>query len=261
MHGELSLLVDAGLSPTEALTAATSIPAAAFHLGDRGKIAKGMRADLLLVRGDPTTDITATRDIVSVWKAGVQVDRAAFRGAVEEEAKAAAAPSAPPAGSESGLISDFDDGTTHAPFGAGWMASSDSLRGGESRARMRVVSGGAEGSMGALQIDGMVVDGAAAWAGAIFFPGATPMAPADLSKRSAVTFWARGNGGTYCVMVFSKANGYMPKTQTFPVSGEWKKLSFPWKGFDTDGHDVMGIFFGASVAGRCDLQIDGVRLE
>jgi hypothetical protein len=62
-------------------------------------------------------------------------------------------------------------------------------------------------------------------------------------------------------MVFSKANGYMPKTQTFPVSGEWKKLSFPWKGFDTDGHDVMGIFFGASVAGRCDLQIDGVRLE
>ena len=70
LHGELELLVRAGLSPSEALAAATSVPARTFHLEDRGRIAPGLRADLLLVHGDPTSDITATRDIVAVWKSG-----------------------------------------------------------------------------------------------------------------------------------------------------------------------------------------------
>jgi imidazolonepropionase-like amidohydrolase len=72
MHGELELLVAAGFTPLDALAAATSVPAATFHLDDRGRIAPGFRADLVLVRGNPTTDITATRDIVSVWKGGVE---------------------------------------------------------------------------------------------------------------------------------------------------------------------------------------------
>jgi imidazolonepropionase-like amidohydrolase len=82
LHGELELLVKGGLSPSEALAAATSVPARAFRLTDRGRIVPGLRADLLLVRGDPTRDITATRDIVEVWKAGVAVS-AAPRGGPE----------------------------------------------------------------------------------------------------------------------------------------------------------------------------------
>lgn len=75
MHRELELLVEAGLSPTEALIAATSAPAKAFRLEDRGRIAPGLRADLMLVAGDPTKDITATREIVRIWKGGVPVER------------------------------------------------------------------------------------------------------------------------------------------------------------------------------------------
>jgi cytosine/adenosine deaminase-related metal-dependent hydrolase len=48
---------------------------AAFGLVDRGRIAKGARADLVLVEGDPTRDIRATRAIVAVWKLGVRVSR------------------------------------------------------------------------------------------------------------------------------------------------------------------------------------------
>ncbi|MFJ6671239.1 amidohydrolase family protein [Actinosynnema sp. NPDC091369] len=70
-HDELVLLVEAGLTPSAALTAATSRAAAVFGLHDRGVLATGMRADLLLVARDPTRDITATRDIVGVWKRGV----------------------------------------------------------------------------------------------------------------------------------------------------------------------------------------------
>jgi imidazolonepropionase-like amidohydrolase len=75
IHRELELLVDAGMSPLHALAAATSTPARCFGLHDRGRIARGLRADLLLVRGDPTEDITAAREIVGVWKCGVQLDR------------------------------------------------------------------------------------------------------------------------------------------------------------------------------------------
>jgi imidazolonepropionase-like amidohydrolase len=81
LHGELEFLVEAGLSPVQALNAATSATAKAFRLADRGKIAPGFRADLLLVEGDPTVDITATRNIVAVWKAGVEFNRDAWLAA------------------------------------------------------------------------------------------------------------------------------------------------------------------------------------
>lgn len=78
LHLEMELLVRAGLTPAEALASATSIPAKQFRLTDRGRIAPGLRADLLLVRGDPTTDIKATRNIVGVWKQGVKLDRQSY---------------------------------------------------------------------------------------------------------------------------------------------------------------------------------------
>ena len=71
MHLELELLVRAGMTPATALHAATAGPADAFGLADRGRIAEGARADLLLVGGDPLTDITATREVRRVWRAGV----------------------------------------------------------------------------------------------------------------------------------------------------------------------------------------------
>jgi imidazolonepropionase-like amidohydrolase len=73
LHGELELLVESGLSPTQALVAATSAPARAFRLTDRGLIRPGMRADLVLVRGNPITDIRDTRNVLAVWKRGTRL--------------------------------------------------------------------------------------------------------------------------------------------------------------------------------------------
>ncbi|WP_370949914.1 amidohydrolase family protein [Amycolatopsis sp. cg5] len=72
---ELELLVRAGLTPVQALAAATSTPAAHDGFRDRGRIARGLRADLVLVNGDPTRDITALRDISAVWRNGAPVKR------------------------------------------------------------------------------------------------------------------------------------------------------------------------------------------
>jgi len=73
LHQELKLLVAAGFTPTEALRAATFVPARRFALIDRGRITSGFRADLLLVDGDPLTNISDTLSINSVWKNGVKL--------------------------------------------------------------------------------------------------------------------------------------------------------------------------------------------
>jgi imidazolonepropionase-like amidohydrolase len=75
MLAEVAHLVRAGLGPCAALATATSVPAREFGLADRGRIAPGLRADLLLVDGDPTTDITDLRAIKAIWKNGHLVDR------------------------------------------------------------------------------------------------------------------------------------------------------------------------------------------
>ena len=73
LHEELERLVAAGLTPAEALRGATSLAAGTFGLTDRGVIAPGRRADLVLVDGDPTLDICATRNIRGVWIGGCRV--------------------------------------------------------------------------------------------------------------------------------------------------------------------------------------------
>jgi len=75
VHHEMQLFVEAGLSPIQALRAATSVPAKRFSLDDRGIIAIGKRADLLLVKGDPTTNISDSLSMMAVWKAGINYTR------------------------------------------------------------------------------------------------------------------------------------------------------------------------------------------
>jgi len=76
IHRELALLVSLGVSPAEALRAATSAPADFMDpTHSFGRIAPGQRADLLLVRGDPLTRIEATAEIDMVFKDGRALER------------------------------------------------------------------------------------------------------------------------------------------------------------------------------------------
>lgn len=73
VHHELQYLSRAGLTPSQALRAATATTARRFGLTDRGRIAPGLRADLLLVDGDPTTTISDTLNTRAVWRRGTQL--------------------------------------------------------------------------------------------------------------------------------------------------------------------------------------------
>ena len=75
IHIELELLVEAGMSTLEALRAATIEPAKYFGMTDRGAIEPGLRADLILLEGDPIQDIRASRSIRRIWCRGKEFQR------------------------------------------------------------------------------------------------------------------------------------------------------------------------------------------
>jgi imidazolonepropionase-like amidohydrolase len=105
IYEELELLVaHAGLTPAQALVAATSSPARLMGLeGEQGRVEPGMFADLVLINADPLADISAVRQVETVIYRGVAYDRAA-REALRQQARDNIRalwrdrPSAPPVG-------------------------------------------------------------------------------------------------------------------------------------------------------------------
>ncbi len=259
MHGELALLVRAGLTPAQALRAATAAPAKVFGLSDRGRIAPGLRADLILVDGDPTRDITATRAIATVWKNGYAVDR---RLTAEEAAVAPSGAAAP----ADALIADFEtNDSLAARQGQTWTVTTDQLARGNSSASVAWQAGGARGSAGAMRVQGQIGDQFPyAWAGAMWMAGAQPMQPVDYSSRRELVFQVRGDGRENSVMLFSG-----PEVQSRPVmvrfktTAEWREVRIPLSDFvGADLARLRAIAFTAGAPlGGFAFEIDDLALR
>jgi imidazolonepropionase-like amidohydrolase len=65
--------VDTGISPLDALRAATQTAARSLEIEDRGTLEPGKRADFLVLYGNPLKDLSAVRSIDGTWKAGIRV--------------------------------------------------------------------------------------------------------------------------------------------------------------------------------------------
>lgn len=71
MHQELYLYVyKIGMTPEEALQSATIHVAKCFGFADRGRLAEGLNADLLLVEGNPLKNIDDSLNMRGVWREG-----------------------------------------------------------------------------------------------------------------------------------------------------------------------------------------------
>jgi imidazolonepropionase-like amidohydrolase len=256
MHGELRLLVEAGLSPRDALKAATASPAKAFGLADRGRIVPGARADVLLVDGDPTTNILDTRRISAVYLRGKPVDREGYRASIAKRTQKRLPP-APPR-----MLGDFEPPLSGTGYGNGWIASTDSYRGGNSKTTLNIIGNGAEGSANALLLSGSVVPSHITfpWSGALYYAGQFPMQPVDLSSFEKLTFFAKGDGNRYQIMLFIVSET-APQIQTFIAGSNWEKHEFELRRFGTLGHGIKGIFFGTGRIGDYQFSLDRVVLE
>jgi imidazolonepropionase-like amidohydrolase len=68
---ELIALVDRGMSPLQAIRAATTVAAELIDVDDRGRLEPGLFADVIAVPGDPLADITVTEQVQFVMKGGL----------------------------------------------------------------------------------------------------------------------------------------------------------------------------------------------
>jgi imidazolonepropionase-like amidohydrolase len=263
LHGELELLTRAGFTPLEALRAATSLPAETFGLKDRGRIEKGLRADLVLVKGNPLEDITGTRNIIGVWIKGKKLDRDSYLAEMQKLQKEWKETGEIPAPlhSESGEICNFDNGNFSPNFGFFFFEMSDKLMGGASQALIGLATDGAEGTSGSLAIKGEISGNSPfPWAGAAFFPSAMETSVADLSKWNTLTFWAKGDSAQMLVMLL--LNGQqMPGFQTVTISNEWKQYEIEFSKLGSpDGKNIMAMIFGSNAPGKFDIRIDQLKL-
>ncbi len=90
LHEELQLLLDCGMTPTEAILAATRLAAQAIQLdADVGTLAEGKYADALIVDGDPTRDIRALGSIWRVMRGGRLLETGPLLAQAEQYAQTA----------------------------------------------------------------------------------------------------------------------------------------------------------------------------
>ncbi len=260
LHHELVSLVNAGLSANAALQAATSAPAKAFRLKDRGYIMNGYKADLMLVEGDPTSDITATRRIVEIWKDGEIVSplrNEKLAQVAKEKLTKTAAVHIP----DDGRISLFSTEKLASPFGFGWVPSNDAPMGGKSTVQLQVHAV-PELAQNALHIEAAVNPGFAfPWAGVAFFPAAQPMQAVDLSVANTLKFKVKGDGKSY-VVGFTMQGSFIPVNVAFTAPAEWTEISLPFSRFKgMDATIVTMLAFNAGPAtGNYAFDIMDVRL-
>lgn len=260
MHHEIAFLVQSGFSPIVALASATSAPADAFKMKDRGYIAKGFKADLVLVEGAPDQQIEDTRNIVEVWKNGQLVTN--LRAKKMEEVKVLNAQKEKAIDLPSnGRISLFSQQKLASPFGFGWVESNDGQMGGKSTTTLKV-QGQSPSGQAAVTINASIKAGFAyPWSGISFFPGKAPMQAADLSLAQTLKFYVKGDGKRYTASFFMQGS-FIPVAVAFTAPNEWTEISFPitqFKGLNA-GMITMLSFNAGPEVGDYVFELADVRL-
>jgi ABC-2 type transport system permease protein len=163
------------------------------------------------------------------------------------------------------LIADFDAGADQARYGAGWFAAGDKDRGGNSTATQRVITGGAAGSPGALEVTGTIGDGMQyPFAGTAFFPNGTAEGKlTDYRGRKELRFFARGDGRQYLVVFLGSTQDGIPPMYGFTTAPDWQEVVIPLG--DVIGLDlaaVHGMVIGSNgPLGDFHFELDGIELR
>jgi hypothetical protein len=215
---ELKLLVRAGLTPLDAITAATGNSARAIGV-DRGVLAAGKMADVIIIDGEPHKRIDDIEKVRRVFLAGKEVD-------LDRLTKLIASPAATPIAAVQAAqkIDDFEAANGRSSVKTLWVNSTD---GGHDHSRMvfgRVLR---EGHGHALQIMGNMSEKDKPYirVSVPLRPGG--MEPVDASTYKGVRFDVRGDGDYRLIAVTQSARDFRYPDAKFSASGKWKTVKLP----------------------------------
>jgi len=246
LHGELELLVDAGLSETQALRAATSNVAKAFKLTQRGYIKRNMKADMVLVSRDPAQDITNTRSIVNVYKNGYEIKNN------EEKLTDKLTSSVKLGDFELDIVSDFK--TT-------WQPTSDQRFGGNSD--ISISHEHNDGRHFLLMKGEVKTKFSYPWAGAFSSFSVDNKKAINIEEIQAISFDTKGSTGKYKIMIFSTKQPMRPIEIEFEVNEQWRKKTLSLTHIAPALlRSVTGVAIVATLPNsRFELMIDDVWLD
>ena len=234
-----------------------------FGLTDRGRIAPGLRADLVLVHGDPTVDIHDTRHIQGVWIGGRPMDRAAWGDRLAQAIARTSTRSGPPLG----LISDFAPGTPTSQWGGGWVAITDAIRGGASTATVAVLPDTGAPSGHALRVDTAVAP-AVGWQ--VSYAGSSFRTTDDddeegvnLTRATAITITARADDTTTVLLVSLDAGYRLKSPVVYPIvlTHQYKQFTIPLSAFgELDLSRSRSLNLVVGKAGTAHFYVGAVQL-
>ncbi|MCR9245840.1 MAG: CIA30 family protein [bacterium] len=271
---ELERHVAAGLTPGQALRSATATAARLLRVDDRfGSLATGKVADVIVVDGDPATDITHMWHIDAVYKAGAACDRAATAAAVKQLARpvvtiAAGTDVAP-------LVDDFADQDLECDWGGKWEPTTDAIAGGKSKCS--VAAAKVDGH-DVLKVTGELNKGFqwGPWSGAAVQWDPAVKRLVDASQYTGLRLRIRGTKRNYTVTCHRAAvRDFNFWTAKFEATGEWQTIDLPFESFrqigfgkrlDWSATDIKGLQIEArntpmgGTTGPFVLEIDSVSI-
>lgn len=240
IHDELNLLVQAGLTAEQALHSATGAASKVFNIGNRGQLVAGAMASMILLDGNPVQDISHSKNILRIWKNGMEFQRKLF----DEKSGVADA-------LMTGLISDFnhveDKKLTETRMGMGLSATTDQYASGNSIVTLTLA-----GKKGVnehyLNIKGEIKSGFIfPWSGVAFVPGKSYRRGANLTQIKSLNFDAKGSSVNQqiSVMLFLQGSS-LPATQVVNLSKNWQNIVIDLNKFNVDLSQVSNISFVVS---------------
>ncbi|MBK5291663.1 MAG: CIA30 family protein [Acidobacteriia bacterium] len=233
---EMELLVACGLTPLEALTAATGNSAKALHVDqERGTIVEGKLADLVLIEGSPHTNIKDVWKVKRVFLGGKELDRAAMAGQI-----ATAEITPLPARTVPALVDDMEGARTRL----------DTLRvnatdSGTDISKMSMgVRQRPEGGR-ALSMQATMSIKPRPFAQVVFPLSPGGVEPVDVSAYKGVRFEARGDG-VYKLLVHTRAaRDHRYPAALFEAPAGWKQIEIPFTSLEGTwtGRDALLLVF------------------
>ena len=219
---EMQLLAGAGMTPADVLKGATTVAAKALRVDkDRGSVAEGKLADLVIYDGDPAVN---TADVMKIWKviySGVEVDRSALSAAIQTPGVTKLAATPAPR-----KIDDFERADGRTSQGALRINSTDP---GHDHARMLFERTVRVSGNHAMTVLAKMTDAAKPYGRLILPLRVGGVEPVDASMWHGVEFMVRGEGSYDLVLAGHAAAFRAQVTGT----GSWKRVRVPFSAFQS----------------------------
>jgi len=239
---ELELAVASGLTPIQAITAATAGSAKLLGAIDRGQIAQGKLADMVLIAGNPHESITDIYKIERVWLGGVEQSRDPVRGFDV----GAFTPVELPA-----MLDDFESADGRSRISTLWINRTDFGHDHSEVVYQRIAR---EQGGHALRVTAVMGDKEKPMASMVLPLSQGAVLPANLAPYKFLDFDVRGEGGYRFEL---ERPGFGARISPFTAAPKWSKVRI---GLGDEAATAMAFIIERAPGEKAWLEIDNLRL-